>query len=251
LSQDQSLRTETNITIFSNDSLQAISDGVEGAVTPIEDKNRDIAPQDINFDILKAEIDDLFTHMDYMEKQIDRSYDYINGRMSGKDISILVHELCGEYRYKEKELVQEKVKTEKMLVELYTFSTTSSKLENTIHAQEHEIIALKEQINRVKEDNLLLIKEVTELEKAKLIHLEKEKTLIELKKAKEDLHVMISVVNKENKELREKMQQGMARNTGGRLYQNNRRALANTTNNAQKAVPRRVVQKKRSVSFKM
>ena len=189
--------------------------------------------------------------MDYMEKQIDRCYDYLNGRLSGKDVSILVHDLCGEFRYKERELVQEKVKTEKMLLELYNFSTNSSKLENTIHVQEHEIIALKEQINRVREDNLLLIKEVTELEKAKLIHLEKEKTLTELKKAKEDLHVMIAVVNKENKELREKMQQGMARTTGGRGYQNTRRPLVNTTNNAQKVSPRRTVQKKRSVSFKM
>ncbi|XP_045181585.2 uncharacterized protein LOC123540549 [Mercenaria mercenaria] len=230
---------------------KAITDGAEGTCTPTDNEHISISPQDINFDILREEVDRLFTHIDYMEKQIDRSYDYLNSRLSGKDISVLVHELCGQYRYKERELVQEKAKTEKMLVELYNFSTNSSRLENSIHAQEHEIVALKEQINKLKEDNLLLIKEVTELEKAKLIHLQKEKTLIELKKAKDDLHVMISVVNKENKELREKMQQnGLNKNNGGRGYPN-RRPLANTTNNTQKINPKRAVPKKRSVSFKM
>lgn len=189
-------------------------------------------------------------HVDYMEKEIDQSYDYIGGRLSGKDISLLVHELCGEYRYKEKELVHERGKIEKMLVELYNFSTNTSKLENSIHAQEHEILALKEQLNRQKEDNLLLIKEITVLEKQKLVHLEKEKTLEELKKTKEDLHTMIQVVNKENKELREKMQQGQLKNNNMRGYLN-RRPLINTTNNTQRISPRRPVPKKRSVCFKM
>lgn len=185
-----------------------------------------------------------------MEKQIDMSYDYIGGRLSGKELSTLVHNMCEEHRDQGRQLKKAKEKLEKMLVDLYNFSTNSSRLENMIHAQEHEIISLKEQINKLKEDNIALIKEVTELEKARLVHMEKEKTLIELKKAKEDLHVMIQVVNKENKELREKVQNlGQTKNNGMRVYPS-RKPLANATNNTQKVYQRRTVLKKRSVSFK-
>lgn len=209
-----------------------------------------ISSTDINFDLLREKIEQLFTHVEYMEKQIDMSYDYIGGRLSGKELSSLVHNMCEEHRYQGRELKKAKEKVEKMLVDLYNFSTNSSRLENMIHAQEHEIISLKEQINKVKEDNILLIKEVTELEKARLVHMEKEKTLVELKKAKEDLHVMIQVVNKENKELREKVQNhGQTKNNSMRGYLS-RKPLANATNNTQKVYQRRTPQKKRSVSFK-
>lgn len=224
-----------------------ITSAASNDTEPMETDDPEFTPETATFEHLKEEISKIFKHMDYMERQIERSYDYLGARHSGKEISILVHEMCGEYRYKETELHKEKNKIEKMLVELYNFSTNSSKLENTIHAQEHEIIALKEQINKQKSEITELIKEITQLEKEKLQHMEKERTLLALKKTKEDLQLMLDVVNKQNTELKEKLQ-GLTKALP--KGQQIRRPINNVVNSTRQSPRRNVQPKRRSLSFR-
>ncbi|KAH3859774.1 uncharacterized protein LOC127871987 [Dreissena polymorpha] len=222
---------------------------IEREGTHVEVHEVEVTLDEVTFDHLRKDINEILHKMDYMQGQISRSYDYIDGnrgtKKADKDISVLVHELCGEYRYKEKELVNERQKIEKMLVELYNFSAKSNKLQNVISGQEHEINALKEHISNLNNQNNALVKEIAVLEQAQKVHREKEKTLAELKQAKNDLHTMIEVVNKENKELKELMEKkGLNRNGSPR------RALNNISSNNSRFSPRKQAPKRKSNSFR-
>lgn len=222
-----------------------------------EENVQEFSTDDITFDFLKAEVKNLLERMAYMQDQISKSYDYIDGnagKKSSKHISELVHDLCGENRYRERKLEQEKENTENRLVELYNMSLKISELRQIINIQECEVAALNDKINDLRRENILLSREITDVEKKNTDRLEKEKTLEDLRKTKEDLQLMIKLVNEENKSLKEKLHEhgnkGQHLKTGQVRIQNRKPAPGNVANNQSRQGSKKVATKRRSQGVK-
>lgn len=218
-----------------------------------EENVQGFSTDDMTFDFLTAEVKNLLARMAYMQDQISKSYDYIDGnagKKSSKHISELVHDLCGENRQRERKLEQEKENMENRLVELYNMSLKISELQKTINIQEHEVTALNDKIDDLRKENILLSREITELEKKNRDRLEKEKTLEDLRKTKEDLQLMIKLVNDENKSLKERLHEhgtkGQHLKTGQVRIQHRRPAPGNVANNQLRQGPKRVATKRKS-----
>ncbi|XP_060569375.1 uncharacterized protein LOC132727803 [Ruditapes philippinarum] len=136
---------------------------------------------------LDMEIDKLINRMNHMEGLLTQCH-YILGDPDRKQkLPTLIKDSQMEGKQFERELNKEKAKTEKMLHELYDYCKSINKLENVRQQQRTNIEKNSEEIERLKAENAVLREKCTMLETVNNKHLEKEKTLNNLKKMVDDL----------------------------------------------------------------
>lgn len=151
---------------------------------------------------LEAEVDKLINRMNHLEGMITQCH-YILGDPDRKyKLPNLVKETQYTSKQFEKELGKEKVKSEKMLHEIYDYSRSIHKLENDKLHQRQEFEKLTSEIEDVKRENAVLSEKCKTLEDANLKHLEKEKTLQNLRKMVDDLKTSHSSLVDENSNYR-------------------------------------------------
>lgn len=151
---------------------------------------------------LEAEVDKLINRMNHMEGMITQCH-YILGDPDRKHkLSNLVKDVQQNSKQLEKDLNKEKVKSEKMLHEIYDYSKSIHKLESDKLHQRQDIDRLTLEIDDLKRFNAVISDKCKVLEEANLKHLEKEKTLQNLKKMVDDLKTSHTSLADENSNYR-------------------------------------------------
>lgn len=136
---------------------------------------------------LETEVDQLINKINDLEGQIIQCY-YLLGDPDKKMLlTSLVKQLQMHLTQAEHELKSEKKKNEKMLYEIYDYSKTIHKYENEKVLQRHKCEKLEEEMSQLRRHNHFLQEKCSTLESANLQHIEKEKTLENLRKMVKDL----------------------------------------------------------------
>jgi len=131
---------------------------------------------------LEGEVDKLINKLNTLDKLVDRCH-YILGDPERKhSLATLVKDLQIVEKQFERELQKEKDKAEKMLTELYDYCKSINKLEYQRNQQRHLMREKEEMIKKLEIENVILLEKCKNLESANLQHLEKEKTLDNLRK---------------------------------------------------------------------
>lgn len=168
---------------------------------------------------LEGEIDKLINRMNHMEGLMTQCH-YILGDPDRKfKLPTLVKDTQIASKQFEKELNTEKAKSEKMLHELYDYCKNINKLENVRQNQRTTLEKQSEEIEKLKAENAVLREKCTKLEEVNHRHLEKEKTLNNLRKMVDDLKSSHSNLADENANYRLNYGTNTFRNykrTGGR-----------------------------------
>ena len=152
--------------------------------------------------VLESEVDKLINRMNHMEGMITQCH-YILGDQDRKcKLSHLVKDVQASIKQYEKDLHKEKGKSEKMLHEVYDYSKSIHKLENDKLHQRHEMDRMVAEMEGVKRENAVLSEKCQILEEANLKHLEKEKTLHNLRKMVDDLKTSHTSLVDENSNYR-------------------------------------------------
>ncbi|XP_045181591.2 keratin, type II cytoskeletal 75-like [Mercenaria mercenaria] len=136
---------------------------------------------------LDGEIDKLINRMNHMEGLLTQCH-YILGDPDRKQkLPTLIKDSQVASKQFEKDLNKEKAKTEKMLHELYDYCKSINRLENVRQQQRLTIEKNTEEIEKIRAENAVLREKCTMLETVNNKHMEKEKTLNNLKKMVDDL----------------------------------------------------------------
>ncbi|KAL4217984.1 hypothetical protein ACF0H5_022722 [Mactra antiquata] len=136
---------------------------------------------------LDSEIDKLINRMNHMEGLITQCHYILGDPDRKRNLPGLVKDIKYESKQMEKDLGKEKEKSEKMLNELYDYCKSINKLENVRQQQRNEVDKLNHEVEDLKRENAAIQMKCKTLEEANLRHLEKEKTLQNLRKMVDDL----------------------------------------------------------------
>lgn len=147
---------------------------------------------------LEEEIDKLINRMNEMEGLLTQCH-YILGDPDRKHkLSTLVKDSNYEKKQAERELTKEKEKSEKMLSELYDYCKNINRLEQVRQHQRHDLEKKTEEIEKLQRENVILQEKCKMLEEVNNRHIEKEKTLNNLKKMVDDLRMSHTNLADEN-----------------------------------------------------
>lgn len=136
---------------------------------------------------LENEVDKLINRMNHLEGLITQCHYILGDPDRKRKLPNLVKDAQYERKQFEKDLNTEKQKSEKMLTELYDYCKSINKLENVRQQQRTEIERLSEELEVIKRENAVIQTKCRTLEEANMRHMEKEKTLQNLRKMVDDL----------------------------------------------------------------
>lgn len=136
---------------------------------------------------LEGEIDKLINRLNSTEGLLTQCHYILGDRDRKQKLPTLIKDSQSASSQLETEIRKEKVKSEKMLTELYDYCKAIQKLENARQQLRHEVDKHSEEIEKLKRENAVLTEKCTMLEAVNNTHLEKEKTLTNLKKMMNDL----------------------------------------------------------------
>lgn len=159
---------------------------------------------------LAEEIETLFSKTNQMEKCLRQCHEMLNDPDMKHDLSNLIKDaqitniekMKQEMEQEKKKLLEqqkkEKDKYDSTVQELYNFSTSISKLESHRAQLRYQIEQLSAENNSLKQNIMDLNEKYTALEETNLRHLEKEKTIQDLKKLIEALQSRPTGITDEN-----------------------------------------------------
>ena len=137
--------------------------------------------------LVDKEVDKLINRLNEVETQVTQCH-YILGDPNCKDsLPALVKDVVFMRKQYEQELAKEKETSEKRLNEVYDYCKSINKLENTRKNLRSQLDTSEKELNTVKSENAALIDRCKILEAEKLQHLEKEKTIDNLRKVIQEL----------------------------------------------------------------
>ncbi|WAR17752.1 hypothetical protein MAR_032346 [Mya arenaria] len=169
----------------------AISDSGAGAESGSDEIDANINQNIVDIgkfaEKLEDEIDMLINRMNEMEGLLTQCHYILGDPDRKRRITDLVKDVQYTAKQSEKELRKEKSKSEKMLNELYDYSKQINKLEMKRELMRQENEKLTEEREKLKRENAVIRDKCDKLEVASLQHLEKEKTLQNLKKMVDEL----------------------------------------------------------------
>ncbi|XP_041360471.1 uncharacterized protein LOC121376764 [Gigantopelta aegis] len=145
-------------------------------------KNMQYLPEDMTFETVSKEVDVVLKIIDSLEKQIQNSLQNFSTTEQHKPLSDLVESLVA--RYVEQEDIHNK--DSKHIKELHKkldeYLDHIDTVENQRKTYREKADILSKEVSQLRNENYNLQEKCSMLEKAQLQHLEKEKTLLNLKK---------------------------------------------------------------------
>lgn len=121
------------------------------------------------------------------ESEVNKCYMMLGNKNKSLSLSLLIYDMSLSARHTEKELKQEKQKSDKMLNELYEYSKKVTQLEQGKAKLDLSVVAQCDDINSLKHELEKCKNHITQLEQQSKLHTEKQRTLENLKSMVRDL----------------------------------------------------------------
>ena len=148
-----------------------------------------------NLDNVISELDTMVERIEKLEDEVNKCHVMLNDKDKKLSLSLHIYDLSLTIKQRDKELQQEKQKSEKMLNELYEYSKKVNQLEQTKNTQKTTIDSQTDEIEKLRAEKDKIATQVAHYEKLSMMHSEKQKTLENLKSMVRDLQATRDVMN--------------------------------------------------------
>lgn len=140
-----------------------------------------------NLDNILSELDSMVERIEKLEDEVNKCHVMLNDKDKKLSLSLHIYDLSLTIKQRDKDLQQEKHKSEKMLNELYEYSKKVNQLEHCKSNQKATIDSQTDEIEKLKSEKDKFSTQVAHYEKLSMMHSEKQKTLENLKSMVRDL----------------------------------------------------------------
>lgn len=196
--------------------LRALSSSTDEDESADEDTIADLGLTEasMTFNILQIQIDTVLNRLERLEDQMSQCYDSLNDEGRRQALTTHVDRLVIQLQSNEQLLENERRKTEKMTHEFYNLSMKEKKVTQKMQLNDVELEVKRSQVYNLQREVIDLQKENERLHRAHQLHLEKEKTLANLKEIVESLKHNQQTIEDENSNLKVKLsEQGSPRSS--------------------------------------
>ncbi|OWF44624.1 uncharacterized protein LOC110458098 [Mizuhopecten yessoensis] len=205
-----------------------------------DDSNPGVTESAMTFNLIQQQIDAVLNRLEKVEDQISQCYDTLSDTERTEPLSKHIDRLVIQLISNEQLLDDERKKTEKMTDEFYILSMKYKKLLQNSQLKDVELEVKKNQVTNLQREVIALQKEVDRLEGVHKIHLEKEKTLANLKEMVEGLKTSQRTIQEENNTLNKKLTEQDSRSPRRQLSKNGRYTGMTTTRARQPTRTRKI-----------
>ncbi|XP_069106153.1 calcium-binding and coiled-coil domain-containing protein 2-like [Argopecten irradians] len=216
------------------------------ALYTCEEKEENESPESgvtesvMTFNVLKLMIDTVLNRLEKVEDQISQCYDSLNDTERSEPLSKHIDRLTIQLMSSEQLLEDERRKTEKMTDELYTLSMNHRKMLQSSQLRDVELEVKRNQVTNLQREVITLQKEIDRLAGLNKQHLEKEKTLANLKEMVEGLKSSHRIIQEEKDNLSRKLTEQDSRSPRRQISKNGR-YTGLTTNRARQPTRRKPI----------
>ncbi|XP_033726968.1 uncharacterized protein LOC117316472 [Pecten maximus] len=209
-----------------NVHMKALHNGDE---KQLAGRDEGVTESSMTFNILQLQIDTLLNRLEKVEDQISQCYDSLSDNERCDPLSKHIDSLIFQLTSNEKLLEDELRKTETMTDELYILSMDNKKMLQKSQLRDVELEVKRNQVTNLQREVIASQKEIDRLTGMHKQHLEKEKTLINLREMVEDLKSSQRTIQEEKDNLSKKLSEQDSRSPRRQISKNSRFTGLTTT----------------------
>ncbi|XP_060065841.1 uncharacterized protein LOC132546150 [Ylistrum balloti] len=183
----------------------------------------------MTFAMVKLQIDKVLQRLEKVEDQISQCYDLLNDTDRTEPLSKHIDRLAIQLMSNDQLLENERTKTEKITDEFYTLSMNYKKVLQKSQLRDVELEVKRNQVTNLQREVISLQKEIDRVTGINKQHMEKEKTLANLKEMVEGLKTSQRIIQEENDTLNKKLTEQDSRSPRRQISKNGRFVGLSTT----------------------
>lgn len=159
----------------------------------------------ISTEVLEKQINFVLNQLETLDSQVSQCYNVIGEPNRRKSLSVQFEDLVVSNGEMKRQLEKEKQKIDKMSHEIYEITMEKKKHEHNSQLKDIQLEVKENQVNKMQQDNNHLKKEVEKLTQLHMQHLEKQKTLHNLREMVNELQDTKKFIKEENDNLKSKL----------------------------------------------
>lgn len=159
----------------------------------------------ISTEVLEKQINFVLNQLETLDSQVSQCYNVIGEPTRRKSLSVQFEDLVVSNAEMKRQLDKEKQKIDKMSHEIYQIAMEKKKHEHNSQLKDIQLEVKENQVNKMQQENNQLKREVEKLNQLHMQHLEKQKTLHNLREMVNELQDSKKFIKEENDNLKSKL----------------------------------------------